>query len=368
MRLIPGLTAVVLVCVAALSAPASGAEPILETITYQGLLQDGGQPANGMYDIQIQYYDELGNPFVATTTYLDFEVVDGLLSFPIDYVNVFTTGERRFLQIRVRPAGTTVFSDLSPRQELQAAPYAVYAIKAGDAETAGVADTSLDNEWSRSGSIVSALAGVDQVLFKPALTGGAMLNSFTEMQINFDDSSFGGIYINSQNSGGSPFYGFAMDNTFEAYIEYRESLDQIRFFNSGGFLPALTLGNTTATVPTLVAENEIVKDFGTSEYHRNGPIAYGSFNFDGSKYSGTPNISAVWDSTIGRYIVDVQGEFINFTNYTIVVTPSTSNPVIAVANSFSGDAVVYFHSLASQNISSRFNIVIYKNEPVTAID
>lgn len=351
--------------VLAVSSQSLGAEPVRETFTYQGVLKDGGVPANGMYDIRFEFFDELGVTLGGSVAYLEFEVVDGQFSIPLALTNLFTFGNRRFIQVSVRLAGVGVYSDLSPRQEVMAAPFAVYAIKAGEAETAEIADVSLDNEWSRSGSIVSAGSGVDRVMLNPGLTGGAMLNSSTDLQLNFDDSGFGGMYINSQDSGGAPFYGFAHDNSPVAYIEYRESLDQVRFFNFGGPLPTLALGNTTATVPILSAETEIVKDYGTSQYHRNGPIAYGVFNFDGSLASGTPNISAVWEPINARYIVHVDGESLHFLDNTVVVTAINSSPVIGTTDSVNGDLLVYFHTLSNVNIQMRFNIVIYENAPVS---
>lgn len=365
-RVLAGLLAFILTC------GAVHGQPITETFTYQGVLNDGGVAANGMYDIKVQFFLQDGTPFLTTLTFLDYEVVDGLMTLPIDLTNVFVFGERRFLQISVRPSGTTTFTALSPRTEVTTTPYSVYAIKAGEADTADVADsalvatTSLDNEWSRLGTIVSAGSGVDRVMLNPSLTGGTILNSSTDLQLNFDDSGFGGMYINSQTSGGAPFYGFAHDNSAVAYIEYRESADLIRFFNVGGFGPTLSLGNTTATVPILSAETEIVKDYGSSQYHRNGPIAYGVFDFDGSRISGTPNINAVWDNVLDRYIVSVSGEIINFQFYTAVVTPINSNPRVASTDSVNGDLIVYIHNLGSVRVQNRYSLAIYENAAVAA--
>lgn len=366
-RVLAGLLALILTC------GAVHGQPITETFTYQGVLNDGGVAANGMYDIKVQFFLQDGTPFLTTLTFLDYEVVDGLMTLPIDLTNVFVFGERRFLQISVRPSGTTTFTALSPRTEVTTTPYSVYAIKAGEADTADVADsalvatTSLDNEWSRLGTIVSAGSGVDRVMLNPSLTGGTILNSSTDLQLNFDDSGFGGMYINSQTSGGAPFYGFAHDNSAVAYIEYRESADLIRFFNVGGFGPTLSLGNTTATVPILSAETEIVKDYGSSQYHRNGPVAYGVFDAAGARLSGTPNITAEWDNGSDRYIVEVTGEFLNFQTHTVVVTAGGTSPVIATTGSVSGDLTVYLHNLSNVNIQNRFSIVIYSNAQV-AVD
>ncbi|MFK7759607.1 MAG: hypothetical protein AB8C13_06645 [Phycisphaerales bacterium] len=353
-----------------LGAEVRGAEPVLETVTYQGVLNDGGSPANGMYDIKFQYFDELGNPFGTTVTFLEYEVVDGLFSLPIEFTNVFGFGDRRFLEVSVRAAGTAVFSDLSPRQEITAAPYSVYAIKAGEAETAVVAETaivaesSLDNEWDRFGTVLSAGENNDRVLFQPDLTGGFLINSFTDFQLNFDNPSFGGMYINSENSGGSPFYGFSVDGVEQGYIEFSPSTNEMRFFSPNAFEPTLTLGADTAAVNTLAADDDIVKDYGVGEFYRHGPIAYGTVGSNGSVVSGTGNFSAVWDGGIGRYEISVDGENMTTSLYTFVVNAISTTPAVVNTASISGDLLVYIHSLSDVNIQKSFSFVIYKNTEV----
>ena len=336
---------------------ATHAAPIDSFFVYQGVLEDGGAPANGTYDIQYRLFNDAGVPVSILHQFNGIVITDGLVNQTLPWSTAHYNGEKRFLEIALRKSGDPTFTTLAPRTEIRPTPYASHAIEA---------ETSLDNEWSRAGSVISAGDSADKLLFNQTLTAGSMLNSFTNLQLNFDNPSFGGIYINSQNSGGAPFYGFAHDNIMAAFMEYRQSDDQIRFINSGGLLPTLTLGNTTATAPILAAENEIVKDFGSSEFHRNGPIAYGVFSFDGSKLSGTPNISAVWDGGVERYLVSVDGESLHFISYTAVVTPSgTSSPVLATTDSFSGNLSVYLFNLAGTKIQNRFSIVIYENAAVT---
>ncbi len=348
------------------------AEPVRETFTYQGVLNDGGAPANGMYDIQIQFYDELGNPFATTVAYLDFEVVDGLLSFPIDLGNVFTVGQRRFLQVRVRQAGGSVYTDLSPRQEVTASPFAVYAIKAGEAETAVMADTaavavtSLDNEWVRSGDLLSVGDTNESILVNPSLTGGNPLNQFTDLQLNFENSSFGGMYINSVGSGGSPFYGFAMNNSTAAFMEYSPAFNQVRFFIGSSFTPALSLGEDTAVVDTLVAGDDVVKDYGSGDFYRHGPIAYGTVGSNGTVISGTGNFSAAWDGGLGRYVIQIDDENVSSSFYTMVANAGGASPAVVNTASAGGDMLVYIHSLSNVNIQRTFSFAIYKNSAWTA--
>jgi hypothetical protein len=100
--------------------------PVNQFITYQGFLQDGGSPANGVYDIQFKLYDLLtgGTQVGATVTSNDRTVSDGLFTVELFFGNVFD-GTALYMEIGVRPGTSTgAFTVLSPRQYLAATPYA----------------------------------------------------------------------------------------------------------------------------------------------------------------------------------------------------------------------------------------------------
>lgn len=345
-----------------LAAEVRGAEPVLETVTYQGVLNDGGSPANGMYDVRFQYFDELGNPFLATQTYLEYEIVDGLISLPIQFTNVFGFGDRRFLQVSVRPSGTTVFSDLSPRQEITAAPYSVYAIKAGEAET------SLDNEWSRSSNILSAGDTNESILLNPELNSGSMLNEFTVFQVNFDRSGFGGMYLNSVNSDGFPFYGFASDSVIRGFVSYNTADNAMQFFNNESAGVDLEITDVATEARNLSSKDKIVKDFGSNEFYHSGPVAYGTVSSLGFKTSGTPNFTVSFDTIDDIYTINIDGESFNFNDYTALVTPiglGLGLPVTFGTASSGDDLLIRFYSVINNTTtSSTFQFAVYRGLPV----
>ena len=107
------------------------------SFTYQGKLMDGGAPANGTYDFQFSLYNALsGGTLVGSTVSLgDVTVTSGLFTVQLDFGNVFN-GAALFLQIAVRPgASVGAYTTLTPRQLLSAAPKALYALQAGNADT-----------------------------------------------------------------------------------------------------------------------------------------------------------------------------------------------------------------------------------------
>ncbi|MBI4319149.1 MAG: hypothetical protein HY675_11720 [Chloroflexi bacterium] len=97
---------------------------------YQGQIKQGGAPANGSYEFQFSLWNDaaagsqVGSSQTATLT-----VADGIFTTQLDFGSVFD-GSALWLQIQVRPAGSTTYTTLSPRQAIAAVPYATYATTA----------------------------------------------------------------------------------------------------------------------------------------------------------------------------------------------------------------------------------------------
>jgi hypothetical protein len=96
--------------------------------TYQGSLDNGGNPANGSYDMTFGlFYSASGATQVGTTiTNLDIIVTNGLFMVTNDFGAVYN-GTPYWLQIGVRASGGGTFTPLTPRQELTPVPYSIAA-------------------------------------------------------------------------------------------------------------------------------------------------------------------------------------------------------------------------------------------------
>ncbi|HNQ88869.1 MAG TPA: hypothetical protein PKM73_09665 [Verrucomicrobiota bacterium] len=99
--------------------------------TYQGRLDDAGQPATGMYDLRFALYDAetaghvIGQPLTNTAV----AVAEGLFLTVVDFGPGAFDGQARWLSIGVRTNGSTAdFTLLAPRQPVQPAPYALHAV------------------------------------------------------------------------------------------------------------------------------------------------------------------------------------------------------------------------------------------------
>ena len=109
--------------------------------SYQGKLTDGGNPANGSYDLQFVLFDSLsgGAQIGATLTRSAVAVGNGIFRVQLDYGAGAFSGSERFLEISVRPADVGNYITLSPRQQISSTPYAVRSLNAGTADGLSVA-------------------------------------------------------------------------------------------------------------------------------------------------------------------------------------------------------------------------------------
>lgn len=102
--------------------------------SYQGKLNDGANPATGLYDVRFSVCDALTNgstvagPLTNTAT----GITNGLFSTVLDFGAGVFTGPARWLQLDVRTNGAGAFTPLAPRELLLAVPYAVMANSASN--------------------------------------------------------------------------------------------------------------------------------------------------------------------------------------------------------------------------------------------
>lgn len=107
-----------------------------DAFTYQGLLNDSGTPVTDTCDIQLSLWSAAtdGSQVGTTITKSGVTVDHGLFTVALTFGASSFDGNGRWLAIAVRcPAGSGGYTTLSPRQELTAAPYSTFSVKAGTA-------------------------------------------------------------------------------------------------------------------------------------------------------------------------------------------------------------------------------------------
>ena len=138
MKLHLGIVAVALLASAPLLLAQSTA------FTYQGRLNDGVNPAGGIYDFRFTIYDALsgGNPVAGALTNAATSVGNGLFTATLDFGAGAFPGANRWLEIEVRTNGAASFTTITPRQALTPSPY---AITAGNVVSGGISGGTYGN-------------------------------------------------------------------------------------------------------------------------------------------------------------------------------------------------------------------------------
>jgi hypothetical protein len=120
------------------------AAPVGTAFTYQGSLRDGGNPAQGTFDLEFTLFEDAagGSPVLPAVVVEDVAVELGLFTVSLDFGAGAFRGDARWLAIGVRPgASTGAFTAIAGRQELRPAPNALAAPWIGvHGKPAGFAD------------------------------------------------------------------------------------------------------------------------------------------------------------------------------------------------------------------------------------
>jgi len=97
------------------------------TITYQGFLKNASGPVNGTCNFFMDVFSApAGGIAVEPNNVNNVLVTNGLFTANIPLDSTTINGDARFLRIAAQcPAGSGLYTFLSPRQELRAAPYAL---------------------------------------------------------------------------------------------------------------------------------------------------------------------------------------------------------------------------------------------------
>ncbi|QKK03299.1 MAG: hypothetical protein HND55_11920 [Pseudomonadota bacterium] len=133
------------------------AQALTPTFTYQGELSESGSAADGAYDFRFRLFDAAsgGAQVGSEVTVSAVAVSGGLFSVPLDFGPAALSGDRRWLEIGVRPAGGGSYQTLSPRSEVTAAPYAwAAAVALADSVgSASVIDGSVGSSDINAGQV-----------------------------------------------------------------------------------------------------------------------------------------------------------------------------------------------------------------------
>jgi len=169
------------IAAAALFAASPALAQVGTSITYQGRLDSGGQPAGGIYDLQFRLFDApLGGSQVGPTLCSEDVVTqDGFFTVSLDFGDQYSRGAALYLQVALRPetgltcATPTGFTTLAPLQAFTITPFA------------GLATRALASESADTASNASLLGGQNAAFYRNAanLNSGTILDARLSVNI-----------------------------------------------------------------------------------------------------------------------------------------------------------------------------------------
>ena len=216
--------------------------------TYQGRLQDTGEPANGTYDLRFTLFDVPigGAPLGVPNDLPTVAVTGGLFQVVLDFGPAAFDGLDRWLEVAVRASGQVVpHTDLAPRQPITAVPYAMRATTALQ-----VSGTIPDGKLSSNVALRNSnnmFLGNQIVPNHNVAVGTDSLNA--RLTIGDPDPSVG-------PTGEQPGKGMALSllNRFGFRVSEGGSGDAVRYFNLDYYAddqwrgPALTISRLNGNV------------------------------------------------------------------------------------------------------------------------
>ncbi len=125
--------AVLALCLVVCRAKVGAAAPMGTAFTYQGQLNDGGKPADGVYDFQFRLLDRNDSDSTQLGITLkvdDHNVIDGYLEFKLDFGGTMYDGNDVWLEMGVRDGALSdpcKYTVMYPLHEVTPTPYSLYA-------------------------------------------------------------------------------------------------------------------------------------------------------------------------------------------------------------------------------------------------
>ena len=184
--------------------------PAGTAFSYQGRLEDNGYPANGAYDFQFMLFDASvgGIQIGGTVTLGDVSVSTGFFTVKLDFGVGAFGGGARFLEIAVRPgASGGAYTPLTPRQEL----------------TPAVSSLSLPNVYTNESQ---NFVGIGRNF---RISG----NEVFGIRYTGNPNQYGGMYVETSDAGGWPFYGYGTNGSFRAWTYYNGTTGDWSLYSAG---------------------------------------------------------------------------------------------------------------------------------------
>lgn len=342
-------------------------------LSYQARLlepSNGLPKPDGTYTLVFRIYNVASGGVELWSESKDLTVTNGLLStflgdstpLPAAIFN----GQNLFLGIKVGAD-----PEATPRQRLAPVAYAMYADNADRLDGLDSSDFVRSTGGTVTGSSGTApIVTINQGGLHDGLLVTANPTSNTRNAIigragsaGPNMSTIGGVFGTS--SSGSGLVGSS--NTGRGLLAFSSSGTGVDGQSQSGIgVRALSSTGTALRVDGTSSMNGAVTITGNlsvsgSVTNQRVAIAHGFINSNGTKASGTANVSSSYDTTNKRYVITISGFSYFWTSYVTIVTPAGTCPGIATTSSASNNLLVSFRNLSNNdNIQCNFQFVTFR--------
>jgi len=215
-------------------------EPLGTAFTYQGRLIKNDNPVNGTCDFQFSLWDAAsgGTQVGSTQSANGVSVSDGYFTVTdLDFGTNAFAGEKRYLQIAVKCSGDADYTTLTGRVALEAAPYALYALKAPWSGLSGVPSgfaDGVDNDTTYTAGTGLDLNGTEFSIASgyrlPQTCNGGQIAEWngSAWVCGEDDTGGGGAFWsltgNAGTNPGTNFLGTTDNQALELWVNNARAL------------------------------------------------------------------------------------------------------------------------------------------------
>ena len=264
-----------IVAATVLWSSAVSAAPLGNDFTYQGRLKQNNGVVSGNADMIFTLWDAAsGGAQVGPTLTFDgvggnpppVSVTTGLFAVSLNFGSTAFNGNSRYLNIQVRyPSGAVNYTSLTPRQPLSASPYALFAL---NSPGSGL--------WASNGTATHNTADTFVGINRTSPVTGA---DYFSVRAPVAAGQFGGMYVDTADASGWPFYGYATNGSFIGYHYVDGATNNWYLYNGGTHLTVEGTGDVGIGTQTPSARLEVVA--GANEHgikaSTNAAFSYGVY-------------------------------------------------------------------------------------------
>lgn len=261
--------------------------------TYQGRLNDGTNPAHGVYDLRFKLFEDPDGNNQAGSTLLTngLSLTGGLFTVALDFGAGIFNGSNYWLEVDVRTNGGSGYANLNPLQPILPTPYAIFANTASNL-SGTISSMNLSGTY---GSAVVLNNGGNSFNGSYSGNGANITNVNAAMLNGFSAANFWKTAGNGGTTAGVNFVGTTDNQPLELRVNNQRAL-RLMPDGSTNNSPVIVGGSPVNTVGSGLVGVTIAGG---------GAPVYAGFSATNSALGDFNTIGGGWGNTTGSTNFDV---------------------------------------------------------------